>query len=161
MIGPFIFLDHMGPMQFGVGEGVDVQPHPHIGLATVTYLFSGEITHRDTLGSNQAIAPGDVNWMTAGHGIAHSERTGMNERGHPQIVHGLQSWVALPKEFEEKKAEFFHHSAGDIPFLDLKGVKLRILAGSAYGHTSPAKIHSPLFLRGGENEGQQHIGAAF
>ena len=98
MIGPFIFLDHMGPADFGVGDGIDVRPHPHIGLSTVTYLFEGEIIHRDTLGSKQAIRSGDVNWMTAGRGIAHSERTGADKRGHPHTVHGLQSWVALPKE---------------------------------------------------------------
>ena len=97
MVGPFIFLDHMGPADFAPGKGIDVRPHPHIGLATVTYLFQGEITHRDTLGSLQAITPGDVNWMTAGRGIAHSERTSPKQRSHPHAVHGLQSWVALPK----------------------------------------------------------------
>ena len=145
MLGPFIFLDHMGPAQYGVGEGLDVRPHPHIGLATVTYLFDGEIVHRDTLGSNQTISPDAVNWMTAGHGISHSERTGADERGHLHGVHGLQSWVALPKEYEEKAPEFFHHDATSVPFLDLKGVRLRVIAGEAYGMSSPVKIHSPLF----------------
>lgn len=145
MLGPFIFLDHMGPAEFGVGEGIDVRPHPHIGLATVTYLYEGEIIHKDTLGSDQAITPGAVNWMTAGQGISHSERTGVNERGHLHNVHGLQSWVALPKECEEKAPEFFHHEASSIPFLELKGVTLRVIAGEAYGMTSPTKIYSPLF----------------
>ena len=145
MLGPFIFLDHMGPAQYGIGEGLDVRPHPHIGLATVTYLFDGEIVHRDTLGSHQTISPGAVNWMTSGQGISHSERTGADERGHLHGVHGLQIWVALPKEFEEKSPEFFHHDASSIPFLDLKGVRLRVIAGEAYGMSSPVKIYSPLF----------------
>ena len=145
MLGPFIFLDHMGPAEYGIGEGLDVRPHPHIGLATVTYLFDGEIIHRDTLGSHQAITPGAVNWMTAGQGISHSERTGTNERGHLHNVHGLQTWVALPKEFEEKSPEFFHYEAGTLPFLDLKGVQLKLIAGEAFGMTSPTKTYSPLF----------------
>lgn len=145
MLGPFIFLDHMGPAQFGIGEGIDVRPHPHIGLATVTYLFEGEIIHKDTLGSHQAITPGAVNWMTSGRGISHSERTGINERGHLHNVHGLQSWVALPKEYEEKAPEFFHHAAATIPELNLRGVTLRVLAGEAYGMISPAQQFSPLF----------------
>ena len=145
MLGPFIFLDHMGPAQFGIGEGMDVRPHPHIGLATVTYLFEGEIIHKDTLGSNQAITPGAVNWMTSGHGISHSERTGVTERGHLHNVHGLQSWVALPKEFEEKAPEFFHHEASSMPHLDLNGVHLRVLSGEAYGMAAPTKIYSPMF----------------
>jgi redox-sensitive bicupin YhaK (pirin superfamily) len=145
MIGPFIFLDHMGPAQYGPGEGIDVRPHPHIGLSTVTYLFAGEIMHKDTLGSDQAIRPGAVNWMTAGAGISHSERTGADERGRPHAVHGLQSWVALPKEYEENTPEFFHHDASAIPQLDLNGVCLRVAAGEAYGMTAPAKTYSPLF----------------
>ncbi len=145
MLGPFIFLDHMGPAQYGIGEGLDVRPHPHIGLATVTYLFDGEIIHRDTLGSHQAITPGAVNWMTAGNGIAHSERTGTNERGHLHNVHGLQTWVALPKEFEEKSPEFFHYEADKLPFLELKGVQIKLIAGDAYGMTAPTKTYSPLF----------------
>lgn len=145
MLGPFIFLDHMGPAQMGIGEGMDVRPHPHIGLATVTYLFEGEIIHKDTLGSDQAITPGAVNWMTAGQGISHSERTGADERGHLHNVHGLQSWVALPKECEEKAPEFFHHESSAIPYLELRGVTLRVIAGEAYGMTSPTKIYSPLF----------------
>jgi len=145
MVGPFIFLDHMGPAQFAPGEGLDVRPHPHIGLATVTYLFKGEIIHRDSLGSYQAITPGDVNWMTAGRGIAHSERTGLTERGHLHHAHGLQSWVALPKECEEQPPEFLHHAGNSIPLLDRTGVQLRVVAGTAYNATAPVKIYSPLF----------------
>lgn len=145
MLGPFIFLDHMGPAQYGAGEGLDVRPHPHIGLATVTYLFDGEIIHKDTLGSDLPITPGAVNWMTAGAGISHSERTGADERGRLHAVHGLQSWVALPREFEEQAPAFFHHEAVTIPQEDHPGVRLRVIAGTAYGLTSPAKIHSPLF----------------
>lgn len=145
MLGPFIFLDHMGPASYGIGEGLDVRPHPHIGLATVTYLFDGEITHRDTLGSHQVITPGAVNWMTAGQGISHSERTGTNERGHLHNVHGLQTWVALPRECEEKGPEFFHYSARTLPHLDLKGVQIKMIAGEAFGMASPTKTYSPLF----------------
>ncbi|MBU0859941.1 MAG: pirin family protein, partial [Alphaproteobacteria bacterium] len=130
---------------YDAGHGLDVRPHPHIGLATVTYLFEGEIMHKDTLGSDQPIRPGAVNWMTAGRGISHSERTGADERGRPHAVHGLQSWIALPKEYEEATPEFFHHGAATIPELTLRGVRLRVVAGEAYGMTAPTKIHSPLF----------------
>ena len=145
MVGPFIFFDHMGPAEFAVGEGIDVRPHPHIGLATVTYLFAGEIIHRDSLGSVQAITPGAVNWMTAGSGITHSERTGINERGHLHHAHGIQTWVALPKEAEECEPEFFHHTAESLPEIDMPGIKLRILAGEAYGQRAPVKTYSPIF----------------
>ena len=145
MVGPFIFLDHMGAADFAPGKGIDVRPHPHIGLATVTYLFQGEITHRDTLGSLQAITPGDVNWMTAGRGIAHSERTSANERGQRHSVHGLQSWVALPKEAEECAPEFFHHAAASLPEFKFPGVHIRLVAGRMLGHEAPVKIYSPLF----------------
>ncbi|MBM3617126.1 MAG: pirin family protein [Alphaproteobacteria bacterium] len=145
MVGPFVFLDHMGPADFEAGEGIDVRPHPHIGLSTVTYLFEGEILHRDSLGSLQPIRPGDVNWMTSGRGITHSERTSADERGRPHPLHGLQSWVALPKEYEECAPEFFHHTAASLPELDIGGANLRIVAGRAYGEESPAKILSPQF----------------
>lgn len=145
MVGPFIFLDHMGPAHFAAHQGIDVAPHPHIGLATVTYLFSGEIFHRDTLGSAQTITPGAVNWMTAGRGIAHSERTTPAEKSQPHDAHGLQSWVALPKEVEECAPEFFHHSADTLPEFDVKDANVRLIAGSLYGHTSPVKLYSPLF----------------
>ena len=145
MVGPFTFFDHMGPAEFGPGEGLDVRPHPHIGLATVTYLFEGEILHRDSLGSVQPIHPGDINWMTAGRGIAHSERTSPELRQRGSRLHGLQLWVALPRAFEEVEPSFHHHPAASLPERERDGVRLRVLAGSAYGMTSPVEILSPLF----------------
>src|SRR5205807_1636607 len=145
MVGPFIFFDQMGPAEFLTDEGIDVRPHPHINLATVTYLFEGDILHRDSLGSEQAIRPGAVNWMTAGRGIAHSERTPAAERRRGPRLHGLQLWVALPKAHEEDEPSFHHHAAETIPGLDLGGARLRVVAGSAYGATAPVKGLSPLF----------------
>lgn len=145
MVGPFIFLDHMGPAHFDPGHGMDVRPHPHIGLSTVTYLFDGAIVHKDTLGSDTTITPGAVNWMTAGRGISHSERTGADERGRPHNVHGLQSWVALPREYEESAPSFYHHAAATLPTLDLRGVRIRVVAGEAFGMTAPTPTFSPLF----------------
>lgn len=145
MVGPFIFLDHMGPADFAAHHGIDVRPHPHIGLATVTYLFEGEIWHRDTLGSNQLIHPGDVNWMTAGRGIAHSERTEPTEKARAHRMHGLQSWVALPKEYEETAPEFFHHPAATLPCITHNGANIHLVAGRAFGHEAPVKLYSPLF----------------
>lgn len=145
MVGPFIFLDHMGPAQFAAGQGMDVRPHPHIGLATVTYLFEGEIHHRDTLGTSLAISPGAVNWMTAGRGIAHSERTGAEERARPHAVHGLQSWVALPKEAEEIAPEFHHHPSASLPEFSHQKVQLKLICGRALGHEAPVKVYSPIF----------------
>ena len=145
MVGPFTFFDHMGPVDLQAGHGMDVRPHPHIGLATVTYLFSGEITHRDSIGSVQKIEPGAVNWMTAGRGIAHSERSPEDARQHAQHVHGLQSWVALPKEYEECAPEFFHHAADTLPEFEFKGAKLKLIAGRAFDHEAPVKLYSPLF----------------
>lgn len=145
LVGPFVFWDHMGPTSLEPGHGMDVRPHPHIGLATVTYLFDGEIVHKDTLGSDQAIRPGAVNWMTAGRGIAHSERTGPEVRKRGSRVHGIQSWVALPLESEESEPRFEHHPASTIPETSRDGVKLRVLAGTAYGLTAPARIASPTF----------------
>lgn len=142
MVGPFVFLDHIGPAEFQPGAGLDVRPHPHIGLATVTYLAEGTIFHRDTLGSAQAILPGDVNWMTAGRGIAHSERSPAETRGAPRKLLGIQSWVALPKAFEETAPEFFHHPATGLPRLEDEGIALRVIAGEAYGATSPVKVYS-------------------
>ena len=136
-VGPFVFLDQMGPAMLAAGQGMDVRPHPHIGLATVTYLFDGEIMHRDTLGSVQAIRPGDVNWMTAGSGIAHSERTPPELRGGGVKVFGIQSWVALPKAQEETAPGFFHHGAASLPELEAEGARIRIVAGTAYGARSP------------------------
>ena len=145
LIGPFIFFDHMGPAAFPPGRGIDVRPHPHIGLATVTYLFEGEIVHRDSLGSHQPIRPGDVNWMTAGRGIAHSERTGAELRQSGARLDGLQLWVALPLRHEETDPEFHHHPARDLPAVAVAGTRVRVLAGSAFGETSPVRTFSPLF----------------
>jgi redox-sensitive bicupin YhaK (pirin superfamily) len=145
LIGPFIFFDHMGPAAFPPGRGIDVRPHPHIGLATVTYLFEGEIVHRDSLGSHQPIRPGDVNWMTAGRGITHSERTGAGPRQAGSRLDGLQLWVALPLSHEETNPEFHHHPARDLPAVNIAGTQVRVLAGSAFGETSPVRTLSPLF----------------
>lgn len=145
MVGPFIFLDHMGPAQFVEGQGIDVRPHPHIGLATVTYLFEGELYHRDTVGSSQEILPGAVNWMTAGRGIAHSERTGADVRRHSHRAHGLQSWVALPKDAEETLPEFHHHAAESLPRFMLGDVACTLICGQAYGHEAQVKVYSPIF----------------
>ena len=136
-VGPFVFLDRMGPHTFPAGEGMDVRPHPHIGLATVTYLFEGEIMHRDTLGSVQAIRPGDVNWMTAGSGIAHSERTPQQLRNGTMSAFGIQSWVALPKAYEETGAAFFHHPSATLPEAVQGGARIRVIAGTAFGLRSP------------------------
>ena len=143
MVGPFVFLDHMGPARFERHEGMDVRPHPHIGLATVTYLVEGSVFHRDTLGSAQDIVPGDVNWMTAGRGIAHSERSSPASRETARQMTGIQSWVALPKQSEEAAPGFFHHPGSSLPELTDTGVHVRIIAGSAYGETSPVQVFSP------------------
>jgi redox-sensitive bicupin YhaK (pirin superfamily) len=145
MVGPFVFLDHMGPASFEAGKGIDVRPHPHIGLATVTYLFAGELTHRDSLGTVREIRPGAVNWMTAGRGITHSERTGESERGTRHVMDGLQSWIALPNEFEETEPDFHHHPADSLPAFRLQGTDVRLIAGRAYGFEAPVRVFSPLF----------------
>lgn len=145
MVGPFTFFDQMGAAVFAAGQGIDVRPHPHIGLATVTYLFEGEILHKDSLGSDQPIRPGDINWMTAGRGIVHSERTPPEYRQQGSKLHGLQLWVALPREHEEAEPSFRHYPGSSLPGLDEAGVRLRVLAGSAYGVTSPVETLSPLF----------------
>lgn len=137
MVGPFIFFDHMGPAEFVAGHGVDVRPHPHIGLATVTYLFDGEIMHRDSLGTVAPIRPGEVNWMTAGRGIAHSERTAPERRQGGERVHGLQCWVALPADREEGDPGFVHHAASDFPVVADKDKRVRVVAGAMYGQRSP------------------------
>jgi redox-sensitive bicupin YhaK (pirin superfamily) len=137
MVGPFIFFDHFGPAVFKAGDGVDVRPHPHIGLATVTYLFDGEIVHRDSLGSAMPIRPGAVNWMTAGHGIVHSERTAADRRDGGEPLHGLQLWVALPVKDEERPPAFVHTAAADIPELREDGLRLRVVAGALAGLRSP------------------------
>jgi len=145
MVGPFIFLDQLGPVAFAPGHGIDVRPHPHIGLATVTYLFEGELVHRDSLGVVQTIRPGDVNWMTAGRGIVHSERTGADLRASGQRMLGLQSWVALPREYEEAPPAFDHTPAVKLPVRDADGVKLRVIAGRAFGLVSPVPVFSEMF----------------
>jgi redox-sensitive bicupin YhaK (pirin superfamily) len=145
MVGPFTFLDEMRQPSFAAGAGIDVPPHPHIGLATVTYLFEGEIVHRDSLGSQQAIRPRDINWMTAGRGIVHSERTAADQRQPGSRLHGLQIWVALPLAHEEAEPSFHHYPGAYLPERDHDGVRLRVLAGSAFGLTSPVETLSPLF----------------
>ncbi len=142
LVGPFIFFDHMGPAALPPGSGLDVRPHPHIGLATVTYLFDGAILHRDSLGSVQTILPGDVNWMTAGRGIVHSERTPAEIRERGQTLHGIQTWVALPLEHETTEPAFEHHPAATLPKLARDGVVLTVIAGDAFGLVSPVNTFS-------------------
>ncbi|MDC8745063.1 pirin family protein [Xanthomonas campestris] len=141
-VGPFVFVDHMGPAVLEPDHGIDVRAHPHIGLATVTFLWSGEIGHRDTLGSDQVIRPGDVNWMTAGRGIAHSERTPGPERAREHALHGMQTWIALPRSAEETAPAFHHHAATSLPQQRRNGVWLRVIAGRAYGEESPVQVFS-------------------
>jgi redox-sensitive bicupin YhaK (pirin superfamily) len=145
MVGPFIFFDHMGPVSMPRGRGLDVRPHPHVNLATITYLFEGEILHRDSLGTVQPIQPGALNWMTAGRGIVHSERSPAAARESGVKLHGLQLWVALPRAQEEAAPSFQHHPAGALPAVERDGARLRVIAGSAYGATSPVQVLSPLF----------------
>ena len=145
-VGPFVFFDHIGPARFAAGKGMDVRPHPHIGLATVTWLFEGAIRHRDSLGSLADIRPGEVNWMTAGRGIVHSERTPPMERGQGQALHGIQVWVALPQADAETLPEFHHHARQALPRLLQPGVQGTLIAGSAYGLQSPVKVFSPMFF---------------
>ncbi|MHA6769030.1 pirin family protein [Sphingobium ummariense] len=146
MVGPFIFFDHIGPVDIprGVDRSADVRPHPHVGLSTVTYLFAGEIMHRDSLAYEQAIRPQEVNWMTAGRGITHSERL-ERARAQGDRIHGIQAWVALPSEVEETEPSFSHHSGSDLPQWTEGGVMGHLIAGSAYGLTAGVQTHSPLF----------------
>jgi redox-sensitive bicupin YhaK (pirin superfamily) len=145
-VGPFVFLDQFGPVQLGPGKGLDVRPHPHIGLATVSYLFEGAILHRDSLGSVVAIRPGEVNWMTAGRGIVHSERSPEELRADGPRLWGLQFWVALPLALEQCPPAFAHHGADQIPKVERAGARLSIVLGEAYGATSPVALTSPMFL---------------
>ena len=140
MVGPFIFFDHFGPADYAPGTGFDVRLHPHIGLATVTYLFDGAIAHRDTVGSDIVIEPGAVNWMVAGRGIVHSERTPPAMRAAGMRLHGIQTWVALPETHEDCPPSFTHHPAATLPVFDLGGATARLLAGHAWGHTSPVEF---------------------
>jgi redox-sensitive bicupin YhaK (pirin superfamily) len=145
MVGPFVFLDQMGPHVFQPGRGIDVRPHPHIGLSTVTYLLQGEISHRDSLGTVQDIKPGEVNWMTAGKGIVHSERTGPGLRAAGSTLSGLQCWVALPRAKEEKDPSFSHIGANELPVIEGEGATARIIAGEYFGKRSPVPVESPMF----------------
>lgn len=157
LVGPFIFFDHLGPATFPPGKGVDVRPHPHINLATVTYLFEGVLLHRDSLGSIQEIHPGAVNWMTAGRGIVHSERTPDQARRTESTLHGIQTWVALPQAEEEISPCFRHHPATDLPTWQENGVSFTLIAGTAYGRTSPVQTVSPMIYL----DVQLEAGAAF
>ncbi|HET9452002.1 MAG TPA: pirin family protein [Aggregicoccus sp.] len=145
MVGPFVFFDQMGPARFSPGQGLDVRPHPHIGLATVTYLFEGEILHRDSLGSVQRIQPGAVNWMTAGRGIVHSERTAPDVRASGGSLFGIQLWVALPRAHEERAPDFVHTPESALPVLEGEGVHVRVILGAQYGAQSPVQVHSSMF----------------
>jgi redox-sensitive bicupin YhaK (pirin superfamily) len=146
MVGPFIFFDHFGPAEFRAGAGLDVRPHPHIGLSTVTYLFDGEIMHRDSLGTARAIRPGEVNWMTAGRGIVHSERTGPEKRAAGGPIHGLQMWVGLPAAKEEMEPGFAHHETREFPVVTDTGKTVRVMVGSLYGARSPVPtVHETMF----------------
>ncbi len=141
-IGPFIFFDHMGPATFAAGEGINVRPHPHINIATVTYLFEGEILHRDSIGSEQVIRPGDLNLMVTGSGMVHSEREPSRVKNQVHSVHGLQLWLALPEQDEEADPAFYHYRAQDLPQLEIDGVSVRIMIGTAFKATSPVKTYS-------------------
>lgn len=145
MVGPFIFLDQMGPAILGRGHGLDVRPHPHIGLATLTYLFEGEILHRDSLGHVQPIRPGEANWMVAGGGIAHSERTPPSVRASGGRLFGVQCWLALPKKDEEREPSFVHHDAIDLPVVEADGIRARVIAGEVFGARATARTTSPMF----------------
>ena len=145
MVGPFIFFDQMGPAEFLVGTGIDVRPHPHIGLATVTYLFDGEIMHRDSLGTAVAIKPGELNLMSAGAGIVHSERTSAEQRAKGPRLFGIQAWAALPKSHEEGTATFAHYDAAQLPRITGEGKTVRIVIGDLYGQSSPAAFPHPSF----------------
>ncbi len=145
MVGPFIFVDHMGPADFDAGDGIDVRPHPHIGLATITYMMEGSLLHRDSLGNNLEILPGDVNWMTAGKGIVHSERETIEVKSKPHRLNGMQCWMALPKALAEIAPSFTHIKRAQLPHYMHDGVLKRLIAGEAHGLTSPIKTYSPMF----------------
>lgn len=145
-VGPFTFIDHMGPVSLGENDNLDVPPHPHIGLSTLTYLFEGSVEHKDNLGTNVEITPGSVNWMTAGSGVVHSERTPDYLRKSNKRLHGLQIWVALPKELEQMQPSFTHVEEKDIPHWKDQGVSFKLIAGSAFNKTSPVPVYSPLYF---------------
>lgn len=145
-VGPFVFIDHMGPAQLSDSDNVDVPPHPHIGLSTLTYLFEGAIMHRDSIGSKVEIRPGAVNWMTAGKGVVHSERTPDQLRHTDKTLHGLQIWVAMPKALEQREPSFEHVEAEDVPAWTDNGVQFKLVAGEAFGRKSPVPVHSLLYF---------------
>jgi redox-sensitive bicupin YhaK (pirin superfamily) len=145
MVGPFIFFDQMGPVEFLTGQGIDVRPHPHIGLATVTYLFRGEFQHRDSLGSNQMIHPGAVNWMIAGNGVTHSERTSEATRRNPHALFGIQTWVALPESAEETPAAFEHQPREALPLIEDRGATVRLILGTGWGARAPVRTFTEMF----------------
>jgi len=145
MVGPFIFFDQAGPAEFLTGQGIDVRPHPHIGLGTVTYLYQGDFHHRDSIGTDQIIRPGAVNWMVAGRGVTHSERTSSAARSGPNALYGIQTWIALPEDREDMEPDFEHHGADTLPEFEDGGVRARLILGSAYGRTAPATLHSETF----------------
>jgi redox-sensitive bicupin YhaK (pirin superfamily) len=159
MVGPFIFFDQMGPAEFISGRGVDVRPHPHIRLATVTYLFRGEFQHRDSLGTNQIIYPGAVNWMVAGRGVTHSERTSAETRKAPHSLFGIQTWVALPQAHEDAAPSFEHHGKESLPVIESRGVSLRLILGRAYGEAAPASVFSDTFYAGAAPPWRRHASA--
>jgi redox-sensitive bicupin YhaK (pirin superfamily) len=144
-VGPFVFVDHMGPATFEAGQGINVRPHPHIGLATISYLMEGSMLHRDSLGSIQEIQPGDVNWMTAGKGIVHSERETIETRGKTHVLNGLQCWVALPEDKVDMEPSFLHIDRAKLPYIHREKVLMRLIAGEAYNYTSPVKTYSSMF----------------
>lgn len=145
MVGPFIFFDQAGPAEFLTGQGVDVRPHPHIGLGTVTYLYRGDFHHRDSVGSDQIIRPGELNWMVAGKGVTHSERTSAEARQGPNSLFGIQTWIALPESHEDMPATFEHHGKHALPEIRDQGIEARLILGRAYGETAPAKLYSDTF----------------
>ena len=157
MVGPFIYIDHMGPVKLNERNNFDVLPHPHIGLSTLTFLFEGSIMHRDTLGNEVEIKPGAVNWMTAGKGIVHSERTPEYLRHSEKIMHGLQIWVALPKDLEQMNPEFFHINADEIPTWEEDGVQFKLIAGEAFHRKSPVPVYSKLYMLELKNKTQKEL----
>ncbi len=145
MVGPFIFFDQAGPAEFLTGKGVDIRPHPHIGLGTVTYLYRGDFHHRDSIGTDQVILPGAVNWMVAGKGVSHSERTSQAGRAGPHSLFGIQTWIALPEDREDMDPIFEHHGKDTLPEIEAEGVNARLILGHAYGETAPATLYSDTF----------------
>ncbi|GHC80536.1 hypothetical protein GCM10010136_33710 [Limoniibacter endophyticus] len=145
MVGPFIFFDQAGPAEFLTGQGIDIRPHPHIGLGTVTYLYRGDFHHRDSIGSDQVILPGAVNWMVAGKGVSHSERTSATARHGPHSLYGIQTWIALPEDREDMDPIFEHHGKETLPQIEAEGIDARLILGSAYGEQAPATLYSETF----------------